>query len=73
MWYIKADMCLKTHKEKEKMAQVSYFSVIESLAYTMLCIGLDICYVIGLVSRFQSNAGLAIWKVVNEYLDISKR
>ena len=36
------------------MKRVSYSSVIESLMYTVLCARLDICFVVGFVSRFQS-------------------
>ena len=54
----------KTQEEKEKMAQVPYSSAIGSLMYAIMCTRLDICYVVGLVSRFQSNPGLAHWKAV---------
>ena len=32
--------------------------------YAMLCTRPDICYVVGLVSRYQSNPGEAHWKAV---------
>ena len=51
------DMCLKTLEEKEKMSRVPYASDVGSLMYAMICTCLDICYVVGLVSRYQSNAG----------------
>ena len=62
------DMCLKTQEEKEKMARVPYSSAIESLMYAMMCTRTDICYVVGLVSWFQSNPSLAHWKVVKQVL-----
>ena len=49
------DMCPKTPNEKEKMSKVSYSNVVGSLTYAMMCTHLDICYAVGLVSRFQSN------------------
>ena len=58
------DMCPKTQEEKEKMARVPYSNAIRSLMYSMMCTQPDICDVVGLVSRFQSNLGLAQWKVV---------
>ena len=36
------------------MKRVSYSSVIESLMYTVLCARLDIYFVVGFISRFQS-------------------
>ena len=52
------DMCPKTPNEKEQMSKVLYTSVVGSLMYAMMCTRLDICYVVGLVSRFQSNPSL---------------
>ena len=46
------DMCPKTKDEKEKMAHVPYANAVESLMYAMMCTRPDICYAIGLVSRF---------------------
>ena len=46
------DMCPKTQDEKEKMACVPYANVVGSLMYAMICTWPDICYVVGLVSRF---------------------
>jgi len=51
------NICPKTLEEKEKMFKVLYISVIGSLMYAMMRTRLDICYVIGLVSRYQSNPG----------------
>ena len=51
------DQCPKTDKEKEAMSNVPYASAVGSLMYAMLCIRPDICFAIGLVSRYQSNPG----------------
>ena len=51
------DMCPKTPQEKEKMARVLYVNAIGSLIYAMMCTMHDISYVVGLVSRYQSNPG----------------
>ena len=51
------DMCPKTPEEKEKMSRVPYASAVGSLMYAMMCTHLDICYTVGLVSRYQSNPG----------------
>jgi len=58
------DQCLKTDKEKERMSNVLYASSIGSLMDAMLCTRPDICFAIGLVSRYQSNSGLAHWPAI---------
>ena len=50
-------MCPKTPQEKEQMARVPYSNVVGSLVYTMMCTRPDICYAVGMVSRYQSNLG----------------
>ena len=62
------DMCPKTQDEKEKMAHVPYANTVGSLMYAIMCTQPDICYVVELVSRFQSNPGLAYWKAVKRIL-----
>ena len=52
------DMCTKSIKEKEQISKVPYSSVIQSLMYATMCTRPDICYVVRLVSRFQSNPGM---------------
>ena len=49
------DMCPKTPEEKK--SRVPYASAVGSLMYVMMCTRPDICYVVGLVSRYQSNPG----------------
>ena len=51
------DMCPKMPNKKEQMSTVPYSSIVGSLMYAMMCTHIDICYVVGLVSRFQSNLG----------------
>ena len=47
----------KTPAEIERMRGIPYASVVESLMYAMLCARPDICYVVVMVSRYQSNPG----------------
>ena len=61
-------MCPKTLEEKEKMSKVPYASAIGSLMYAMMCTRPDICYVVGLVSRYQSNPGHKHWMAVKRIL-----
>jgi hypothetical protein len=58
----------KTDQEKEVMKRRPYSSVVGSLMYTMVCTRPDICYAVGLVSRFQSNPGEMHWKAVKRIL-----
>ena len=45
----------KTSAEVERMRGIPYASTVESLMYAMLCTRLDICFVVGMVSRYQSD------------------
>ena len=45
----------KTSEEIEKMRWVPYAEVVGSLMYAMLCTRPDICFAIGMVSRYQFN------------------
>ena len=47
----------KTQEEVDMMRQVPYASAMGSLMYAMLCTRPDICYSVGMVSRYQSNPG----------------
>ena len=55
------------------MRRVPYASAVGSLMYAMLCIRPDICYAIGIVSRYQSNPGLAHWIAVKHILRYLRR
>ena len=62
------DMCPKLPEEKEKMSKIPYSRAIGSLMYAMLCTCPNICYVVGLASRFQSNPGIKHWMAVKRIL-----
>ena len=47
--------CPKSEKDKTEMKKVPYASIVGSLMYVMVCIRLDIAFVVGFVSRFMSN------------------
>ena len=55
------------------MKTVSYASAVCSLMYVMLCTGLDICYSVGIVSRYQSNLGREHRTVVKHILKYLRR
>src|SRR5256886_15915939 len=50
--------CTKTPASKAKMASVPYASAIGSLMYAMMCTRPNLAYVVGLLSRFQSDPGI---------------
>ena len=62
-----------TPQEEEDMRRVPYASAVGSLMYAMLCTRPDICYAIGIVSRYQSNPGLAHWIVVKHIFKYLRR
>ena len=51
------EQCPKTPQEVEDMKKILYASVVGSLMYAMLCTRPNICYAVGIVSRYQSNPG----------------
>ena len=67
------DQCPKTLDEIEKMKAVPYASTLGSLTYAMLCTRPDICFVVGMVSRYQSNPGQEHWTAVKHIIKYLKR
>ena len=67
------EQCPKTPQEKESMSRVPYASAVGSLMYAMLCTRPDICYAVGIVSRFQSNPGFDHWVAVKHILKYLRR
>ncbi|KAM1729771.1 hypothetical protein ACFX12_020113 [Malus domestica] len=61
----------KTPEEIRQMSTVPYASAIESLMYAMICIRLDIAYVVSITSRYQSNPGSEHWTAVKTVLKSS--
>ncbi|XP_075080638.1 secreted RxLR effector protein 161-like [Nicotiana tabacum] len=64
---------LQTNEEIEMMKAVPYAYVVGSLMYVMLCTRPDICFAIGVVSRFQSNPGREHWIAVKHIIKYLKR
>ena len=67
------EQCPKTPQEEEDMRRVPYAFAVGSLMYALLCTRPDICYAIGIVSRYQSNPGLAHWIAVKHILKYLRR
>ena len=47
----------KTNAEIERMRGIPYASAVGSLMYAMLCTRPNICFAVGMVSRYQSEPG----------------
>ncbi|KAL5555280.1 hypothetical protein UlMin_037516 [Ulmus minor] len=67
------DMSPKTSQEVNSMRKIPYASAVGSLMYAMLCTRPDICYSVGIVSRYQSNPGLKHWESVKHILKYLRR
>ena len=65
--------CPSTQEERESMSRIPYSSAIGSLMYAMLCTRPDICFAVGMVSRYQSDPGLAHWTAVKHIIKYLKR
>ena len=63
----------KTLEEENMMRQIPYASAVGSLMFAMLCTRPDICYLVGMVSRYQSNPGLKHWQAVKHILKNLRR
>ncbi|KAL6334549.1 hypothetical protein AAG906_018888 [Vitis piasezkii] len=63
------DQSPKTPEEIESMKAVPYASAVGSLMYAMLCTRPDICFAVGMVSRFQSNPGREHWTAVKHIIN----
>ena len=63
----------KTLEQKERMSRIPFASVVGSLIYAMLCTRLDICYAVGIVSRYQSDPREEHWIAVKHILKYLRR
>ncbi|KAL0540051.1 hypothetical protein IC582_024279 [Cucumis melo] len=71
--HLSKEQCPKTPQEVEDMSNIPYVSVVGSLMYAMLCTRPDICYLVGIVSRYQSNSGHDHWTTVKNILKYLRR
>ena len=67
------DQSPMTPKEREKMRRVFYAKAVGSLMYALLCTRPDICFVVGMVSRYQSNPGPEHWIAIKHIIKYMKR
>ena len=62
--YLSVNQRPKTPAEIERMRGIPYASAVGSLMYTMLCTRPDICFVVGMVRRYQSDLCEEHWIAV---------
>ena len=55
------------------MHSVPYASTVGSLMYVMLCTKPDICFEVGMMSRYQSNLGPKNWTTIKHILKYRRR
>ena len=63
----------KTLEQKERMSRIPFATAVGSLMYAMLCTRSDICYAVGIVSRYQSDLREEHWIEVKHILKYLRR
>ncbi|KAL0554623.1 hypothetical protein IC582_008549 [Cucumis melo] len=71
--HLSKKQCPNTPQEVEDMSNILYASAVGSLMYAMLCTRPDICYLVGIVSRYQSNPRRDHWTTVKNILKYLRR
>ncbi|KAA0040307.1 gag/pol protein [Cucumis melo var. makuwa] len=66
--HLSKEQCPKTPQEIEDMSNIPYASAVGSLMYAMFCTRPNICYLVGIVSRYQSNSERDHWTAVKNIL-----
>ena len=60
--------CATTPEKREHMSRVPYASAVGCIMYAMTYTRLDVAYLLGVVSRYQSDPEENYWKVVKTIL-----
>ena len=60
-------------EEEAHMRRVPYATTVGSLMYVILCTRPNICYAVGIISRYKSNLGPEHWNVVKHILKYLNR
>ena len=63
----------KTHTEIERIRGISYVSAVEILMYAMLCTRPDIYFIVGMVSKYQSDPGEEHWIAIKHIFKYLRR
>ena len=54
------------------MSEKPYVSAVSSLLYATLCTEQDICYVVGIISRYKLDSEVEHWTAEKIYTQVSK-
>ncbi|KAM2377376.1 hypothetical protein ACFX1X_043992 [Malus domestica] len=71
--HLSKSMGPKTPEEIWQMSVIPYASTIGSHMYAIICISLDIAYVVSITSRYRSNTGSEHWAAVKTILKYLRR
>ena len=71
--YLSKQQSPKTLEQKERMSRIPFDLAVDSLMYAMLCTRPDICYTMGIVSRYQSDLGEEHWIALKHILKYLRR
>ncbi|KAA0067546.1 gag/pol protein [Cucumis melo var. makuwa] len=71
--HLSKEQCPKTPQKVEDMRCIPYASTVGSLMYVILYTRPDICYTVGIVSKYQSNPGLDHWTAVKIIIKYPRR
>ncbi|KAA0037131.1 gag/pol protein [Cucumis melo var. makuwa] len=71
--HLSKEQCPKTPPKVEDMRRIPYALVVGNSMYVMLYTRLDICYAVGIISRYQSNPRLDHWTMVKIILKYLRR
>ena len=63
----------KIQEEENMMRQVPYALAVGSLMYAILCSRPNICYLVGMVSQYQSNPGPKHWQAIKHIIKYLRR
>ena len=67
------NQCPKGNLEIEEMKSIPYTSIIRSLMYAQVCTHPDIAYIVGVLGRYLSNAGIDHWKAAKRVMRYLKK
>ena len=67
------EQCPKAQEDGSRMEGIPHASTVGSLMYAMLCTRPDICFDVGMVSRYQSNPGPEHWTAIKHILKYLRR
>lgn len=61
---LSTEQCLQTEAEQQEMAKVPYSNAVRSLMHAMVLIRPYISHNMSVVSRFITNLGINLWRIV---------